>query len=162
MTHHPLTLLRRLRRDRSGAAAIEFGLVSSMLITLLIPTVDLGMGAYNKMRVQNAAEAGAQYALSNSFSTSAIQAAAQAATTLGASATVTSSETCNCITGSGSTSALGTSVTCGSTCADGSKAGTYITVSTSTTYTPLIAYSIPGLHIASTMTFNGTAVVRIN
>jgi Flp pilus assembly protein TadG len=162
MTHHPLAFLRRLRRDRSGAAAIEFGLISSMLVCLLIPTFDLGMGAYNKMRVQNAAEAGAQYALSNGYNSANITAAAQAATTLGANAAVAPAQSCNCISGTGSSAVLGPTVACGSACADGTTAGTYVTVATSTNYSPLVSYSVPGLTIAGTITLRGSAVVRIN
>jgi Flp pilus assembly protein TadG len=151
---NPLSFARRLRRDRSGVAALELGLVASILVGILIPTFDLGMGAYQKMRVQDAAEAGAQYALTNGFSVPAITSAAQNATTLGAGVTVTASEACNCITGG----AIGSSVACGSSCADGSTAGTYVTVATQATYTLLVSY--PGL--TSPMTLNGSAIVRIN
>src|ERR1700733_2616996 len=102
MKHIPKSLAfgRRLRRDKSGAAAIEFGLMASMLVTLLIPTFDLGMGAYTKMRVQNAAEAGAQYAQGNAYSSSAITTAAQSATSLGTNVTVTTANVCYCINAS--------------------------------------------------------------
>ena len=150
----PLPFMRRLRRDRSGVAALELALVSSILVGILIPTFDLGMGAYQKMRVQDAAEAGAQYALTSGYSAAAITSAAQNATSLGAGVTVTPSESCNCITGG----TIGSSVACGSTCPDGSTAGTYVTVATQATYTLLVSY--PGL--ASPMTLNGSAIVRIN
>jgi hypothetical protein len=120
------------------------------------------MGAYTKMRVQNAAEAGAQYALANTYSSSAITTAAQSATSLGTHATVAPAQSCNCITGTGSSAVLGPTVACGSACSDGTTAGTYVTVATSTVYSPLIAYSIPGLSIGSTITLSGTAVVRTN
>jgi Flp pilus assembly protein TadG len=150
----PLPLAGRLARDRSGIAAIEMGLVASMLVAILIPMFDLGMGAYQKMRVQDAAEAGAQYALTSGYSTTAITTAAQTATSLGTGITVTPSEACNCII----SSVIGPAVACGSTCADGSTAGTYVTVATQTSYSLLVSY--PGL--ASPMTLSGTAVVRIN
>lgn len=150
----PLPFLARLRQDRSGAAAIELGLIASMLVGILIPMFDLGMGAYNKMRVQNAAEAGAQYALSNGYSSSAITTAAQNATSLGGAVNVTPSQACNCISGT----TIGAAVACGSACADGSTAGTFVTISTSTSYSLLVSY--PGL--TNPMTLTGTAVVRIN
>src|ERR1700722_8202911 len=90
---------RRLGRDPSGGAAIEFGLMASMLVTLLIPTFDLGMGAYTQMRVQNAAQAGAQYAQGNGFSSPAITTAAQSATSLGTNVAVTAANVCYCISG---------------------------------------------------------------
>jgi Flp pilus assembly protein TadG len=150
----PLPLARHLRRDRSGTAAVELGLVASMLVGILIPMFDLGMGAYKKMRVQDAAEAGAQYALSHGYNAAAITSAAQNATSLAAAVAVSPSQACNCITGG----VIGAAVACGSACPDGSTAGTYVTVATQTSYSLLVSY--PGL--ANPMTLAGTAVVRIN
>src|SRR6185437_10758386 len=147
----PLPLAGRLQRDRSGVAAVELGLVASMLVGILIPMFDLGMGAYQKMRVQDAAEAGAQYALTHGYGSAAITSAAQNATSLGAGVTVNPSQSCNCITAG----AIGAAVACGSACADGSTAGTYVTVATQTTYSLLVSY--PGL--TNPMTLAGTAVV---
>ena len=149
-----LPFLCRLGRDRSGAAAVELGLVSSMLIGILIPMYDLGSAAYTQMRVQDAAEAGAQYALTHGYSSPAITTAAQAATSLAANVTAAPSQACNCIT----SNTIGTAVACASNCADGSKAGTYVTVGTTTSYSMLMSY--PGL--TNPMTLTGTAVVRIN
>ena len=153
----PLPFVRRLRRDRSGAAAVEFGLVAPMLVALLVPMVDLGMGTYNKMRVQDAAEAGAQYALSHGYSTSSITSAAQNATSLGATVSVTPSEACGCITATGTvdTSSYGSPPCTPNACSDGSTPGTFVGVATQTTYTPLLAPT-------TSLTLNGTAVVRIN
>jgi Flp pilus assembly protein TadG len=143
----------RFLGDDRGAAAVEFGLLAPMLVAILLPMIDLGMGAYVKMRVQDAAEAGAQYALEHGYTSSSIQSAAQNATSLGANVTVTPSEACDCVS-SGALSAA----TCGSTCSDGSTAGTYVTVSTESTYTMLLSY--PGL--TNPMTLTGNAIVRIN
>ncbi|MGH7091847.1 MAG: TadE/TadG family type IV pilus assembly protein [Stellaceae bacterium] len=140
-------------RDRSGAAAVEFALIAPMLVAILLPMVDLGIGAYQKMRVQDAAEAGAQYALKHGYSSASISSAAQNATSLGGSLSVTPSEACDCVSGGALASAP-----CGSTCADGSAAGTYVTVGTSTSYSLLLKY--PGL--TNPMTLTGNAVVRIN
>ena len=60
--------LRRLRRHSSGVAAVEFALIAPVLAGILLPMVDFGIGAYEKMRVESAAEAGAQYALANASS----------------------------------------------------------------------------------------------
>src|SRR5262245_2753150 len=57
-----LRRFRLLRGDRSGAALIEFAFVSTLLIALLLPVVDLGMGFYIKTQVMTAAQAGVQYA----------------------------------------------------------------------------------------------------
>jgi Flp pilus assembly protein TadG len=150
----PRAFLTRLRHDRAGVAAVELGLIAPVLVALVIPMVDLGIGAYNKMRIQDAAEAGAQYALANAgtYNAAATQSAATNATSLtGVTATVANS--CNCIT----SGAIGGAVSCTGTCADGSTPGSYVSVSTQMTYHLLLAY--PGL--TDPMTLRGYAVVRI-
>ncbi|HXQ51702.1 MAG TPA: TadE/TadG family type IV pilus assembly protein [Stellaceae bacterium] len=154
ITRSLLSFAGRLGASRSGAAAVELGLVAPMLVGILLPMVDLGMGAYNKMRVQNAAEAGAQYALEHGYNSSSITTAAQNSTSLGTGVTVSPSQACNCI----NSGVIGPSVTCGAACSDGSTAGTFVTVNTQSTYTLLISY--PGL--TNPMTLRGLAVVRVN
>lgn len=144
---------KRLLSESSGAAAVEFALLAPTLVAILLPMVDLGIGAYEKMRVQDAAEAGAQYALEHGYSSSAITTAAQDATSLGSNVQVTPTEACGCISSGAIASA-----TCGSTCSDGTTAGTFVTVGTQASYTTILSY--PG--ISSPMTLTGTAVVRIN
>jgi len=145
--------LARLGRDRSGVAAVELGLTAPVLAGLLIPMVDLGIGAYEKMRVQGAAEAAAQYALAHgsSYNASAIQSAGQNATNL-SGISVTPNTTCNCIV----SNAVGPSVGCATTCADGSAPGTFVNVATQVSYTTLVNY--PG--ITSPITLTGYAIVR--
>ena len=152
-----LPFMRRLRRDRSGAAAVEFGLVAPMLVAILVPMVDLGMGTYQKMRVQDAAEAGAQYALEHGYSTSLITNAAQSATSLGANVSVTPTNACGCITAQGAvdTSTYGTPPCTANACPDGSTPGAFVSVATQATYTPLLAPT-------TSLSLSGTAVVRIN
>src|SRR5215475_13767160 len=53
---------RALRGDRSGAALVEFAVVATLLIALMLPLVDIGMGFYVKSQVMTAAQAGAQFA----------------------------------------------------------------------------------------------------
>jgi len=145
--------LARFGRDRSGVAAVELGLTAPVLASLLIPMVDLGIGAYEKMRVQGAAEAAAQYALGHgtNYNASAIQSAGQNATSL-SGVTVTPNQTCNCISGT----TIGAAVSCASTCADGSAPGTFVSVATQVNYTTVITY--PG--ITSPMPLSGYAIVR--
>jgi Flp pilus assembly protein TadG len=145
--------LARLGRDRSGVAAVELGLTAPVLAGLLIPMVDLGIGAYEKMRVQGAAEAAAQYALAHgtAYNASAIQSAGTNATSL-SGVTVTPNTTCNCIV----SNAIGPSVGCATTCSDGSTPGTFVSVSTQVSYTTLISYPT----ISSPITLTGYAIVR--
>ncbi|MHB8530108.1 MAG: TadE/TadG family type IV pilus assembly protein [Caulobacteraceae bacterium] len=55
---------RRVRRAIGGAAAIEFALSLSFLTASLLNVVDLGLYAYQRMQVENAAQSGAQAAWS--------------------------------------------------------------------------------------------------
>jgi Flp pilus assembly protein TadG len=147
-------LAKRFGRDRSGVAAVELGLVAPMLAALLIPMIDLGVGSYDKMRVQNAAAAGAQWALANptAYSATSIQTAAQSASSLGTSVTVVSTQTCNCLSGS----TLGAAVACANTCPDGSTPGTFVGVTTTYSYSLLFTYPT----LSNPMSLTGVTVVR--
>lgn len=164
-----MAFARRWGRNRSGAAAVEFGLIMPLLAGILLPMADLGMGAYDKMRVQNAAAAGAQYALEHGFTSSAITTAAQEATSLGSNVTLSSdpAEVCYCINSGVLGPPHGDSTPpappcVASSCTDGSTPGTYVTVNTSYSYAPMVAFSVPGLSIPSSITLTGSATVRIN
>ena len=116
--------------------------------------VDFGIGApMTKMRVENAAEAGAQYALANPSTTRVLDHQRGAERD--------HPDECR---GDAERELLlhhrqrdRHAVTCASTCSDGSKPGTYISVSAQVTYHPLLAY--PGIH--SPMTLTGYSIVRV-
>ncbi|TMJ54449.1 MAG: pilus assembly protein, partial [Alphaproteobacteria bacterium] len=59
--------VRNLARDIRGVAAIEFAIVAPMLVLAMVCTADLGLGIYRKMQVQNAAQAGAEYAIVHGY-----------------------------------------------------------------------------------------------
>jgi Flp pilus assembly protein TadG len=146
--NHPDGLRTRLRNslDRlfgsdncdSGLAAIEFGMIAPVLALAIIGTVDLGMGIYRKMQVQNAAQAGAEYAVTHGFVASAVTSAITNATAL---PTIQVSpepvKFCGCPSAAGVIAAA-----CGSTCPGGAQAGTYITASARTTYVTLLPYPL--------------------
>jgi Flp pilus assembly protein TadG len=138
----------------SGVAAIEFGIVAPILIMMFLCTVDLGLGFYRKLQVQNAAQAGVQYAALKGFDSSGITSAVTNATNYtGISVTPAPSKACGCPSTTGIVAA-----TCGSICAiSGSQAGTYVTVSAQATYQTLFPY--PG--IDSTFNFAVQSTVRI-
>lgn len=144
------TPLRRLfgkqDQDSSGIAAVEFGLMAPLLAIALICTVDLGLGVYRKMQVQNAAQAGAEYALTHGFLGASIKSATTSATSYSAiQATPDPVQFCGCPSANGVIGA-----TCGSTCPGGSQAGTYIRVSAQATYSTLIPYpSLPSSYVFS-------------
>ena len=145
--------LVRLLRGEHGAGAVEFAIGATLLAGLLIPLIDLGMGFYQKMQVQDAAQAGAQYALAHGWNSTAIENAVTSATALASiSASPAPTRNCGCPQGTSVTSS-----TCGGTCAGGQSVGTYVTVSAQATYTPLIPYPV----IGQSMALTAQATVRI-
>jgi Flp pilus assembly protein TadG len=145
--------LRRLVRCDSGNSAIEFGLAAPILIGLLVPVADLGIAFAEQIQVQQAAQAGAQYALLHGYDNAAISSAVTNGTTLSAvSATPAPSQSCGCPTGTAITTA-----SCGSTCANGETAGSYVWVNAQAAHTPLLPYSVLG----DSVTLAATTAVRV-
>jgi Flp pilus assembly protein TadG len=147
--------LRRIAglvRAREGGAAVEFSVAAPILAIIFVPLIDLGMGIYQQMQVQDAAQAGAQYAMAHGWNSSAIQSAVTSATGLTISASPAPSKSCGCPDGSSVSAAA-----CGSTCADGLTAGTYVTVGAQATYVPLLPYPTMG----SSVTLSAQATARI-
>ena len=57
-----LLFLRSIRRDQRGAALVEFAMVATVLVALMLPMIDFGMAFSFKSQVMTAAQAGAQWA----------------------------------------------------------------------------------------------------
>lgn len=159
----PKTIMQRwsrrlasLLRAEHGNAALEFALAAPLLVALLVPVADLGMAFSQKIQVQQAAQAGAQYATIHpwtSSSATAISNAVLAASTLSSlAASPAPSQTCGCPTGS----AIATA-TCSSTCSDGQPAGYYVTINAQAPYTPQLPYSVLG----SSVTLSAQSTVRV-
>src|SRR5437588_2296974 len=65
----------------AGAALIEFSLVAPLLVVMSIYTMDFGLYFYRQIQVQNAAQAGVDWAMANHiFNAAAIRAAVTNAT----------------------------------------------------------------------------------
>lgn len=143
---------RLLHRDRRGNAAIEFALLAAPLILMMVGTVDYGFGIYRQMEVQNAAQAGAEYALKYGFNTTGITSAVTSATAYSISASPAPVQSCGCPSGTTISPAA-----CGSSCASGATAGVYVTVAAQATYTTIIPY--PG--IPNSYTLAAASTVRI-
>jgi len=136
--------LVRLLRGEHGAGAVEFAIGATLLAGLLIPLIDLGMGFYQKMQVQDAA---------HGWNSTAIENAVTSATALASiSASPAPARNCGCPEGTSVTSSA-----CGGTCSGGQSVGTYVTVSAQANYTPLIPYPVIGQSVALT----AQATVRI-
>ena len=142
----------------SGSALVEFAIFCPVLIILSIYTMDLGLFMFNKMEVQYAAQAGAQYAIGKvSYDATAISSAVTNATRFTA-ITPSSSQFCGCPTTTGVNFCA---AACGSTCTTCATTaqGHYVTVTATPTtpYTPLARF--PG--IPSTYDLTAKSTVRI-
>ncbi len=139
--------------DTSGAAAVEFSMLVPLLALMVTAVIDLGFGIYYKMQVEDAAQAGAEWAMKNGFDASAISTAVTAATNSSAvSASPAPTTFCGCATSSSVTTA-----TCGSTCTGGAQAGTYASVSAQRTYSTILSYPL----FPSSYNFTATATARL-
>lgn len=144
-----------LWHDARGNSIIEFAIVVSVLATLTMGALDFGIGFWEDMQVGNAARAGAGYAEKNGFNSSSIETAVTSATSLATiSASPAPSQSCGCPNATNGIS----SATCGSSCAAGGNAGTYVTVNAQASYTTLFPW--PG--IPNPVTLTASTVVRIN
>ena len=169
----------------AGAALVEATIIVPILVVMSIYIMDFGLLFYNMNEMQNAAQAGAQWAIANgTYNSSNIQVAAQNAMKLPASCvTVTSSEFCGCsdpnanppVTQLASGACTGATNVANLTCNASGVAGNYVTVSASptptttsgcpptittgstTTYKSLIPYGL----LSSPPSVSATATVRI-
>lgn len=144
-----------------GAALIEFTLFAPLLIILIIGLTDFGLYIYRMSQVQLAAQAGAQYALQRgAFNASAIASAVTntscpSGSCTGFNATISASpapiQFCGCPSDAGVTQLAIGACTRGMVCpADGSVAGTYVTVQSQATYNT----SLPSILSAAPLLIN--------
>lgn len=152
--------LYALSHDRSGVAAVEFAIVSTLLLILLGGISDFGLALLDKSLLANAVAQGAQYAYLNPTTTSTqIKSVVQGSSSLtGVVGTVTG-PACYCITAT-TTPALTappTPGTCTATCADGTKPGTYVIISANYTYNAILS----GFSGLGNVTLTEAATVRV-
>jgi Flp pilus assembly protein TadG len=149
----PRHLFRNVLRDTGGAAAIEFGLMIPIFSLMVVSVTDIGLAVYRKMQVENAAQAGAQYAIVRGFSQTGISNAVTSATN---SPAVTASpepvQFCGCPTSTGVST-----VSCGTVCPGGAMAGTYAKVSAQGTYYTLINYQV----VANSYSLSAQSTARL-
>jgi Flp pilus assembly protein TadG len=160
-----LTWISALTHDRRGVSAVEFGLAAPVFLAALSPLIDLGLAFSQQIRVNQAVEAGAQYAAVNQYNSDTwatnVQNAVTNATTLTVSPIV-GSETCRCPNATNTAIVThDTATTCGTAnggtaCSDGTEPGYYITISATATYTSVMPYPI-----INNPTLSSQAIVRI-
>jgi Flp pilus assembly protein TadG len=156
-----LTWIGALARDRRGVSAVEFALAAPVFLAALSPVIDLGLAFSQQIRVNQAVEAGAQYAAVNQYNSGTwatnVSNAVTNATTLSVSPNV-GSETCGCPNATNTAISNVGTPPCTQTCTtDGTTAGYYVTISAQATYTSVMPYSILG----TSATLSSQAIVRI-
>lgn len=139
--------LTALARSLRGTAAVEFALVSVVLLTMLGGLVDFGLMLWTKNRLAGGVAAGAQYAF-DTWPTvgsgtmaqyrASIRSVVQATSSLSPVNVTVTPLICYCISGTPAT--LSASATCKVTCPDGTPPGSYIGIVANYTYHPIMPY----------------------
>jgi len=138
-------------KAESGSSLIEFSLLITVLVLLLLGVVDFSLAIRQAMTVSGAAQAGARYgaAEGNANNTAAMAAAALSAANGVSGMTATANTWCTCSEG-------GTIVSCSSICNTYDLPFQYVQVQTSATIGLLFRFSGIPLNI----TLSGTATLR--
>jgi Flp pilus assembly protein TadG len=158
---------RLLRRCRRAVAALEFAGVAPVLLVVLGGTVDFGLANYNRTALANAVAAGAEYGLlqGSSVSVANVKTLVQNASFLTGVVATVPALACYCVTGFPPTQTSATCAPAGTkstaanstTCADGSFAGYYMSISANYAYTGMLGlFSDP-----SGFNMTETALVRL-
>ena len=142
----------------AGSALIEFTLLAPLLVIMGVYTMDFGFVFYRQMQVQNAAQAGVDWAMANHvFNAAGVIAAVNSATNYGGITVSTGYpiEQCGCPSSTGVTFTDNTAPTPCPTCG-GAVGGLYVTVQTQATWNSFIQYGLFS-SAASTLTAQATA-----
>ena len=127
-------------KDQRGAAIVEFAIAAPVLALLTVGVAEFGIGYYAKAQVTAAAQTGLRHAYANGFNSTNISAAVTGSTTqLAVSASPAPSQFCGCVV---SNAVVSSACTGTNSCPNGDKPRTYVRVSASATYTPMIR--LPG------------------
>jgi hypothetical protein len=128
----------RFCRCCKGIAAVEFALISPVLLLLIMGTADTGLSLIRKLQLQSAAQGGAQYAAIHGFSVSSISGIVTGTSPL-ILANPQPQQFCGCASATGLAE-----VACSVTCANNQTAGTYVRISASSVYKPFFPYPFVG------------------
>jgi hypothetical protein len=153
--------LAYLVRAQSGTSAVEFALAAPLLLGLLTPVADLGLAYSQQIQVQQAAQAGAQYASLHPWNSNSSTGIANAVTSATGLTLLPADPATNpapyqeCRCPDGSKIDL---LSCNSLpCADGEYGGYYVIVSAQLAYSPILPYSLLG-----NSTLKAQATVRVH
>jgi|SRR5579864_579593 len=141
------------RRCRRGTVAIEFGIITPVLVVLFVGVGEVGYAAYQAMQVQYAVEAGALYAAKHGNDPGGITGAVSNATSIAAiAATPAPASFCGCPGTAGIAA-----VSCTSNCANGNPPGQYVRISATLTRQSIIPNS--GLPLPAA--FTAQSIIRL-
>lgn len=161
-----LQKLQRLTHSSDGSAILELGLLLPIFAGMIVPVVDLGMGAYNQMQLQNAVQAAAGTALTSGFNPGTITAVVNANGASLASLTIAPpTQQCGCAKTDGTIvfSSTQSPPSCNPPCPTGGVGimGTYVTVSATAKYTPIFNYPMLPTDSNGALTLSSQSVLRI-
>ncbi len=147
----------------AGGALVELALVLPVLVLVFVGTVDFGRVFYTSQSLTNAARAGVQYGASSparSGDNAGMQARAVAATNL-SGVTAGSTRLCQCASNAGVFSPTApTPNICtapvGTSCPGGGHLVVTVTVTTTRTFTTVMAGGLPNFMQSMTITRNAT------
>jgi len=149
----PRRWLAPLYRCVGGNISVELALVLPFLLMLVMGAYDFGRGFTEKLRLNSAARAGAQYALQNynmvGDEEGVRQSARDDAEDVDATLTVTPRYFCTCLTGG--------EIACGTSCAGGEVPMRYIEVDVSGPFELMFDYPMT----SDSMTLQGHAELRL-
>lgn len=104
---------RRLARNEEGVAAIEFGVIGSLLAFMMVMATDLGFAMHHRSQMEAAVRAGLQRALQTPDDMLQVQTATLAAADLPSSPPATATAVLQCTCSDGTEVACGTAGNCG-------------------------------------------------
>jgi Flp pilus assembly protein TadG len=147
----------RPHRNRRGVAAVEAALVIPAVVVLAIGVADWGLALEQKLRLQTAARAGAQFAMSRPADSDGITAAARGAAPAFANLVVspTPNRLCQCVTVvSGVESGRTDMASCTASCTGtGTRVVGYVTVRVERSITPITPLGPRSVSASATVQF---------
>jgi Flp pilus assembly protein TadG len=127
----PSSILRALRADSRGTAAIEFAFVAPFLAVAFAGIADLGYNIYVKSALSSVARIGGHYAAAYPDDTAGVTAVVAQSWNLGTpTPSVSTVKICECD---------GAAATCGSTCSGGAIMRSRMQVTLTRTYSTLLS-----------------------